>query len=547
MKKCSICTNLLFFASSFFTHLFAQSPYVSSAWSPDLGNGNYKNPIIYADYSDPDLCRVGDDYFLTASSFNCVPGLPILHSQDLVNWEIVNYALQRLVPEEQFNIANHGCGVWAPAIRFHNNEFYIFWGDPDNGIYMVKTSDIYGNWDEPILVKAGKGLIDTCPIWTDDNRCFLVHGYAGSRAGLKSILGLLELSPDGTTAISNDKIIYDGHEDNVTIEGPKIYFFDGYYYIMCPAGGVKTGWQLAMRSTNIDGPYEWKVVMAQRSTNINGPHQGGLVDTPDGKEWWFINFQDLFAYGRVLHLNPVNWQDGWPIIGANPQNYCGEPVTTYHKPNLPQQPICNPSESDNFTNNFLSLQWQWHANPQATWFFTDQLHSRLRLFTVPNNQNYKNLWDTPNLLLQKFPAPDFTVTIALRFTPDPRFTGERAGFVVMGMDYATLVLENTPQGIRLTHNICTNANHGETETQLSDPITIEPTQLIYLRLIVKNQGGKALCSFAYSFTGTNFTPFPQSFEAREGKWIGAKFGFFATRTAFTNDGGYLDIENITVE
>ena len=137
--------------------------YVSKVWNPDLGNGTYKNPVIHADYSDPDVCVVGEDYYLTASSFQCIPGLPILHSKDLVNWEIVGYALDKLEPEAEFSKPSHGNGVWAPSIRYHQGWFYIYWGDPDHGIMMVKAQHPTGPWTKPFCVIPGKGMIDPCP------------------------------------------------------------------------------------------------------------------------------------------------------------------------------------------------------------------------------------------------------------------------------------------------------------------------------------------------------------------------------------------------
>lgn len=141
--------------------------YVSKVWVADLGNGMYQNPVIHADYSDPDVCVVGGDYYMTASSFQCTPGLPILHSKDLVNWRLVNYALKALAPEDFYQIPQHGKGVWAPTIRHHDGEFYIYWGDPDFGIYMVKTDNPLGEWEKPILVKSGKGMIDPAPLWDE--------------------------------------------------------------------------------------------------------------------------------------------------------------------------------------------------------------------------------------------------------------------------------------------------------------------------------------------------------------------------------------------
>ncbi len=544
MKKLTILAVLVVLSVS-----AAAQNYRSEVWCPDQGDGTYRNPVIYADYSDPDVCRVGDDYYMTASSFNCVPGLPILHSRDLVNWQIVNYAVERLVPAEQFDLASHGNGIWAPAIRYHDGEFYIFWGDPDNGIFMVKTRDPLGRWDAPVLVRKCKGLIDTCPLWDEDGRAYIVHGYAGSRAGLKSILGLIEMTPDGTSTIGEDRIIYDGHEDNVTIEGAKVYKRDGLYYILCPAGGVATGWQLAMRSEKIDGPYEWKVVMAQGTTAINGPHQGGWVDTPDGSEHWFLHFQDLGAYGRVCHLNPVEWRNGWPVMGkATKDSYCGEPVSTYRKPNLSEQSVCNPVESDSFDSTRLGLQWQWHANPNALWYFADKANGRLRLYSAPVVTDYKNLWDVQNLLLQKFPAPDFTATACVQFTPTDKYKGERAGLVVMGMDYAMLVFENGEEGISLSQVECVDAIKGKAEQANSKAVKVEAGQLVWLRVSVRNEDGKAVCSFAYSTDGERFLSLGKEFTAREGKWIGAKVGLFCTRPSIvTNDGGRLDVTEFKVQ
>ncbi|MEJ2615558.1 MAG: family 43 glycosylhydrolase, partial [Ignavibacteriaceae bacterium] len=195
---------------------------ISRVWTPDLGNGKYKNPIIFADYSDPDVCRKGDDYYLVSSSFDAVPGLPILHSKDLVNWIIIGHALLRQPPYSHFSKPQHGNGVWAPAIRYHNNEFYIYYPDPDYGIYLVKSKNPAGPWTEPILVQSGKGLIDPCPLWDEDGKVYLVHAYAGSRAGIKSILTINRLSKDGTKFLDNGVIVYDGHGIDPTVEGPKI-------------------------------------------------------------------------------------------------------------------------------------------------------------------------------------------------------------------------------------------------------------------------------------------------------------------------------------
>lgn len=519
----------------------AQS-YVSQVWVSDLGNGKYKNPVLDADYSDPDVCRVGDDYYMTSSSFACIPALQILHSKDMVNWRIIGTAIERLLPEERFSQMQHGNGVWAPSIRYHQGEFYIYYGDPDTGIYMVKSKDPAGKWDNPVLVKAAKGIIDTCPLWDEDGNAYIVHGYAGSRAGLKSILGLIRMTPDGTQAIGESRIIFDGHIGNATIEGPKFYKRDDWYYIFAPAGGVPTGWQTVLRSKNIWGPYEWKIVMAQGNTNINGPHQGAWVDTPDGKEDWFFHFQDKEAYGRVVHLQPMKWVDGWPVIGVDKDgDGCGSPVYSYKKPNVGKTySIETPAESDEFDSLELGLQWQWQANPKPIWYFCDGGNSLLRLYSY-YTENQVNLWDVPNLLLQKFPTEDFTVTTKVSFAPSSKYTGERTGLVVMGADYAVLAMENRADGLILVQNVCRKADKkGKEEENASVKLS---DNTLFLRVKVKKDSEKeAICSFSYSVDGKKFISLGENFTAKPGKWIGAKVGLFITRPKAVNDGGWVDID-----
>ena len=188
-------------------YLQQPKPFVSNVWVADNGDGTYKNPIINADYSDPDAIRVGDDYYMTASSFNAVPGLPILHSKDLVNWSIIGHVFREQIPLDVFSKPQHGNGVWAPAIRFHAGEFYIFYPDPDFGIYMTRATDPAGEWSKPVMVKEGKGWIDPCPLWDADGKAYLVHAYAGSRSGIKSILVVNKMSPDGTHLLDDGVIV----------------------------------------------------------------------------------------------------------------------------------------------------------------------------------------------------------------------------------------------------------------------------------------------------------------------------------------------------
>lgn len=531
----------------------AMAQYRSEVWVSDEGNGMYRNPVLHADYSDPDVCAVGEDYFLTASSFNCTPGLPILHSKDLVNWKIVNYALKKVEPVEYYNEARHGKGVWAPSIRFHEGVFYIYWGDPDFGIFMVKTRDPYGEWDKPVLVKAGKGMIDPCPLWDDDGRVYLAHAWAGSRAKFNSVLTVCELNKEGTKVISDPILVFDGNDGvNHTIEGAKFYKRNGFYYLFAPAGGVVSGWQLVMRSKNVYGPYEPRIVMAQGKTDINGPHQGGWVDTPAG-ESWFLHFQDKGAYGRVLHLNPMKWVNDWPVIGVDKDgDGCGDPVSRYRKPKTDKTyPIETPVESDEFDTRKLGLQWEWHANYQDVFGFTTNM-GYVRIYGHELSPHFKNFWEVPNLLMQKFPAEEFTATAKLKVSA--KDDGQLSGLIIMGWDYSWIGVEKQGEKFLLKQAVCKDAEQGNLE-QVSTLAVLEPSRKfeaglfpnyereIYIRVHV-DKG--AYCRFSYSLDGKKFTEAGTLFKARQGKWIGAKVGMFSV-TPHGKERGWLDVDWFRVE
>lgn len=531
----------------------AMAQYRSEVWVSDEGNGMYRNPVLHADYSDPDVCAVGEDYFLTASSFNCTPGLPILHSKDLVNWKIVNYALKKVEPVEYYNEARHGKGVWAPSIRFHEGVFYIYWGDPDFGIFMVKTRDPYGEWDAPVLVKAGKGMIDPCPLWDDDGRVYLAHAWAGSRAKFNSVLTVCELNKEGTKVISDPVLVFDGNDGvNHTIEGAKFYKRNGFYYLFAPAGGVVSGWQLVMRSKDVYGPYEARIVMAQGKTDINGPHQGGWVDTPAG-ESWFLHFQDKGAYGRVLHLNPMKWVNDWPVIGVDKDgDGCGDPVSRYRKPKIGKTyPIETPVESDEFDTRKLGLQWEWHANYQDVFGFTTNM-GYARIYGHELSPHFKNFWEVPNLLMQKFPAEEFTATATLKVSA--KDDGQLSGLIIMGWDYSWIGVEKQGEKFLLKQAVCKDAEQGNLE-QVSTLAVLEPSRKfeaglfpnyereIYIRVHV---GKGAYCRFSYSLDGKKFTEAGTLFKARQGKWIGAKVGMFSV-TPHGKERGWVDVDWFRVE
>lgn len=465
----------------------------------------------------------------------------------------MNYALKKVEPVEYYNEPRHGKGVWAPSIRFHEGMYYIYWGDPDFGIFMVKTRDPYGEWDAPVLVKAGKGMIDPCPLWDDDGRVYLAHAWAGSRAKFNSVLTVCELNKEGTAVISDPVLVFDGNDGvNHTIEGAKFYKRNGFYYLFAPAGGVVSGWQLVMRSKDVYGPYEARIVMAQGKTDINGPHQGGWVDTPAG-ESWFLHFQDKGAYGRVLHLNPMKWINDWPVIGVDKDgDGCGDPVSRYRKPKTDKTyPIETPVESDEFDTRKLGLQWEWHANYQDVFGFTTNM-GYARIYGHELSSHFKNFWEVPNLLMQKFPAEEFTATAKLKVSA--KDDGQLSGLIIMGWDYSWIGVEKQGEKFLLKQAVCKDAEQGSLE-QVSTLAVLGPSRKfeaglfpnyereIYIRVHV-DKG--AYCRFSYSLDGKKFTEAGTLFKARQGKWIGAKVGMFSV-TPHGKERGWVDVDWFRVE
>ena len=478
-------------------------------WISDQGDGSYKNPLIYADYSDPDVIQHGDDFYLVASSFNCTPGLPVLHSKDLVNWKLVNHAIKNL-PHERYKEFQSGSGVWAPSIRFHDGKFWIFFPMVEDGIYVTTATDPRGTWSEPYCLLPGKGLIDPCPFWDDDGQAYLVHAYARSRSGLKDKIHVRPMSADGKQIIGDGKVVFEEPEKHPYMEGPKVHKREGWYYIFAPAGGVPQGWQAVLRSKHIYGPYEDKIVLEKGSTAINGPHQGALIELANGEDW-FIHFQDAGLYGRIVHMQPVVWQDGWPSMGVDHDgNGVGEPVVQWKKPSIAGNPTIEyPASTDEFDGPKLGLQWQWNANHQDDWVSLSERKGFLRFFS--QYQAKADLLHVPQLLLQKFPARAFTVETEFEFSP--RQPGERAGLIIIGRAHATLCLRHESEGTKLVFQV---AN----QDQWSIPLQ---TNHAKLRVTVHDGGA---CSFA-GWNGAEWVTIPVPFTAEQAEWIGARVGLYS--------------------
>ena len=513
----------------------------------------YTNPILFEDYSDPDVIRVGNLFYMTASSFNYVPGLPLLVSADLVHWKLVNYAA-RSIPMPQFNTPRHARGVWAPAIRYHNGRFIIVVGLPDEGIFVTEAEDPLAAWSDLRCVWKGSGFIDPCPLWDDDGKAYIVHAYAKSRCGVKSRLGIMSADPDtlvcsaesGTKpGTGGDRFIFDGTETQPTIEGPKIYKRDGFYYILAPAGGVKEGWQTALRSRNIYGPYEEKIVMQQGSAETNGPHQGGLVSDTDGSEW-FLHFQWRGVYGRIVHLQPVSWKDNWPCMGTAVKSGVlpGEPVMEY---TLPSGKEALP-ESAHIPGSF-GLQWQWTANYDSTFWTlapgkkTEQPDLAGTVLNVLNTAKSRDicLWKCSNILTQRINAP----SVSVKAVVDVSRLSEsgRTGILLIGDQYGAV--EVVKQGKKLTARYVESASESTNDgtSVTSDDVRLEKiaaqsesfvpdADILEFSLAFKNTGKfSAECSFSVGYTEhahkkvwqPDVTPFvPDS-----GHWVGCRYGLYA--------------------
>ena len=482
------------------------------AWG-DQGNGTYINPILNADYSDPDVIRVGERYYMVASDFHFI-GMQILESDDMVNWRVLTQIYNRFdLPGWDAN-AHYAGGSWAPAIRYHDGKFWVFFCTPDEGLFMTQAEHPEGPWSPLHCLKAIEKWEDPCPFWDDDGQAYLGR----SRHGAGPII-IHKMSADGRNLLDDGVTVYTGP----VAEGTKFLKRNGWYYLSIPEGGVGGGWQTILRSKNIYGPYEKKVVLEQGSTDINGPHQGAIVDTPDG-EWWFYHFQEAGALGRVVHLQPMHWQDDWPVMGVDiDRNGIGEPVHTWRKPSVAAASSPHlPQTSDDFETTVLSPQWQWNHNPvDEAWSLTEH-KGCLTLHALQAGHFTK----ARNTLTQKVMGYKSEAVIGLDISHLTE--GGRVGLACMGKTNELLgVMKREGRTILYRGN-----NDGETE--LKD---VNGRKTLYLQLTL-DIPEKAF-RFAYGTDNKTFTPAGESFSVNAGFWKGIRFALYHYN--ITGNGGYVTI------
>lgn len=451
----------------------------------------------HADYSDPDVIRVRDKYYMIASDFHFL-GMQVLESSDMINWKLISQIYHHFDFPGWDNNQQYAGGSWAPSIRYHDNKFWVFFCTPKEGLFMSNAVNPSGPWSPLHLVKKVEKWEDPCPFWDEDGQAYLGR----SRHGAGPII-IHKMSADGTRLLDEGMTVYTGP----VAEGTKIFKKDGYYYLSIPEGGVGTGWQTILRSKNIYGPYEKKVVLEQGSTTINGPHQGAIVDTPDD-QWAFFHFQHHHALGRVVHLQPMHWENDWPVIGVDfDRNGIGEPVYVCQKP-IESKTIFAPQTDDDFSTPNLSLQWQFNHNP------TDHAWS---LSAHPGSLTLKALKSSTfrlarNTLTQKIMGNISEATIAMDFTEIA--DGQRCGLACMGKI-------NNVLGIKMEKGQKYLYTSNDT-TEIST--TFPNGNQIYLRVSIDMTNQKF--QYFYSTDNIRFIPYGTSFFIPFGFWKGARIALY---------------------
>lgn len=486
---------ILFFC--FVSYVLSSSAQCSLNKWGDQGNGTYINPILNADYSDPDVIRVGNKYYMVASDFHFL-GMQVLESADLVNWKLISQIYHRFDFPGWNDNQQYAGGSWAPSIRYHDNKFWVFFCTPKEGLFMANAIDPAGPWSPLCLVKKVEKWEDPCPFWDEDGKAYLGR----SRHGAGPII-IHKMDASGTRLLDDGVTVYTGP----VAEGTKIFKKDGYYYISIPEGGVATGWQTILRSKNIYGPYEKKVVLEQGSTSVNGPHQGAIVGTPEGK-WAFLHFQYNDVLGRVIHLQPMYWENGWPVIGVDvDRNGVGEPVDVWRKP-IQSTAIFTPQTDDDFSTTTLSLQWQFNHNPvDRAWSLSSHPGSlTLQALLSPSFRM------AHNTLTQKVMGNISEATVAMDVSEMAE--GQRCGLACMGKENKILgaLMEKGKKKLYISNDT--------TEVEIASIIG----NLIYLR--ASYNANDKTCRFSYSTDNINFTSCGESFLIRFGFWKGVRVALY---------------------
>ncbi len=535
----------------------------STSWTADNGNGTFTNPLFYDEFSDPDILRVGDDYYLAGTTMHTVPGLVILHSKDLVNWENISYCFDRFdFTDDRFSLKNHeeiyGQGIWAPCIRYANGQFYVFSNVNGKGLQCYTAKDIHGPWTHHNMQG---NIYDLGVLFDDDGKVYAIHGYGTVKC--------TELEPDmsGPKEGTERVIIPEG---NGVGEGHHMYKIDGMYYLIS-TDYRPNGRTLCSRSKSIWGPYETRVITADETygyhaasltqvprgvkyrigedgtkfgigpldkdaTACTNAHQGGIVQATDGS-WWALFMQDFHSIGRTVCLMPMTWEDGWPMVGL--KGNLGRAPRTWFKPGTQsqsvavsqQQPHAPYERSDNFDGKTLGRVWQWNHNPD------DKMWSlkggKLRLNAMPAEQL---MW-ARNTLTQRVIGPSSiaTVEMSVKGMKDGDVAG--LGNINVPCSWIGMVKQGKELTLRCFEQL--------TNDTIDVPVNL-PQGKIWLRCTGDYDNDQA--QYSYSIDGKSFQTLgrmmPLSYQLIS--FQGSRHALFAFNTKYKN-GGYAEFDNFTIE
>jgi beta-xylosidase len=515
-------------------------------WTADNGNGTFTNPLFYDEFSDPDLIRVGDWFYMTGTTMHAMPGLPVMRSKDLVNWEFLSYAAPKLDFGPEYRLEEgkriYGQGIWAPSLRFHDGTFYIFTNVNGRGTQIYSATDPRGPWKHREMRRS---LHDLSVLFDDDGKVYVVWGH--------QTLQVARLNEDLTDIVpGSDKVLFEKGQGMG--EGAHFYKIDGKYFILSAnyAGGFRMP---AARADGVYGPYEvnqaiskdegFGMVRGHRLKDSKPPyvidppnpaskdatslHQGGIVLTPAG-EWWGFSMMDYNSVGRLLSLSPVTWSDGWPYFGL-PGNLGRNPRTWVKPKTTVPQPVRVPYErSDDFSGGKLKPVWQWNHVPVENKWSLTQRPGFLRLHALPAT----SFWDARNSLTQRAIGPISSPTVALDLAGMKE--GDVAGLGLLNLPYATLGVEKTAEGVNLA---LFDQSSGQTTRLPLD------AKRLWLRADCNFLSEQA--SFSYSLDGKHFFDIG-------GLWtmVFQLTTFQGVRYALFNynvngaDGGYADFDSVDI-
>lgn len=489
----------------------------------DQQDGRYRNPVIPADYSDLDCIRVGSDYYAISSTFQFSPGMVLLHSRDLVNWSIAGHAvsdLTQISPEMNWDRMNRaGKGIWAGAIRYHAGRFWIFFGTPDEGYFLTTSTNVAGPWEPLHAVLKEPGWDDCCPFWDDDGQGYLVG--TNFREGYK--IHLWKLTEDGRDIVPRSNHII--HQSKGS-EANKLYKIKGEYYHFFSEARPEGRVILMERGKNIFGPYGLPRQLKQADRAEMEPNQGGLVDTPDGR-WYFFTHHGRGSWeGRCASLLPVTWIDGWPFVGELGADGLGKMTWSGNMP-VPSSGRLLPQTSDDFSGEELSPQWEWNYQPRADRWSLTEHRGWLRLRAFPPLEHDNNFLKAGNTLTQRsFRSRNNEVTVALDLSG--MANGEQAGLCHFAKNASSIGIWQK-DGARML----VNTNNG---------VVLSGPAIASSRLWLRSKWGlNGLSQYSFSLDGQTFTDFGTPYQLSWGNYRGDRIGIYNYNTIA--DRGFLDVDS----